>query len=70
MTLAEWIEAEGITRAEAGRRLNISPSYMTELCQRKRTPSTAVAVRISERSGCRVTFRDMLANGHEERADG
>ncbi len=65
MTLAEWIEAEGISRAAAGRRLAISRSYMTELCQRKRTPSVTIAIRINEESGARVTFRDMMANGHE-----
>ncbi len=65
MTLAEWIVSEGISRAEAGRRLNISKSYTTELCQRKRTPSALLACIINEQSGGRVSFRDMLANGNE-----
>jgi hypothetical protein len=39
---------------------------MTELCQRKRTPGIDLAIKINEASGCRVTFREMLA----ERADG
>ena len=60
MTLAEWIEAEGMTRAAAARRFGISPSYMTELCQRKRTPSAGLAIKINEGSACRVTFRELL----------
>ncbi len=60
MTLAEWIDAEGITRAQAAVRLHLSPSYLTELCQRKRTPSAHVAMRIAETSRGKVTLGDLV----------
>ncbi len=60
MTLAEWIEAEGITRTAAADRLGLSQSYLTELCQQKRSPSIHVAIRIVETSKGAVTFRELV----------
>lgn len=60
MTLAEWIEKEGITRSEAARRLQISPSYMTELCQRKRNPSVLLAISIVELSKGKIKVRELI----------
>ncbi len=62
MTLAEWIKSEGITRSSAARRLGVSPSYLTELCQGKRFPSAGLACRIVDESEGLVTLRE-LVNG-------
>ncbi len=62
MTLAEWIEAEGITRAAAAERLGLSPSYLTELCQGKRNPSAGLAIRIVDASDGSITFRELVSS--------
>jgi transcriptional regulator with XRE-family HTH domain len=61
MKLSEWIAAERLKRYEVAVRLGLSQSYLTELCQGKKTPSMAVATRIHIETAGRVTYDDLVA---------
>jgi len=52
--LAQWFERSGYTQREIAARLEITEQHMSHLVSGSRTPSLALALRISELTGIPV----------------
>lgn len=60
MRLADWIEREGLARAEVARKLGLSAGYVTDLCADRCWPGKETALKIVHLTGGDVSADDFL----------
>lgn len=69
MTLAEWIEREGVQRSVVAEALGVSPSYVTNLCSgQPNWPGRELMVRIRDLTKGAVTADDFMPSKRKARA--
>ena len=70
MKLAEWFETEGkgkgVTRTAFAQKIDVTPSYITALCNGSVWPGRDVASRIAEATEGAVSANDFVARDGPE----
>lgn len=60
MQLSEWLRREGVTRVDFAKRIGVSPSHVTGLCDGVSWPGRDVAAEILKATNGEVTPGDFL----------
>jgi transcriptional regulator with XRE-family HTH domain len=60
MTFSEWLRRNGVTQAEAARQLRVTRGHVNDLTNSRFWPSWAIATRIYDLTGGKVTPNDFF----------
>lgn len=60
MDLKSFLTEIGSAQVDFARQINISKNYLSEIVNKKRQPSSKLALRISEATNGRVSVMDLL----------
>ena len=60
MDVVEYLKANNLNRSQFAKKLGISPTHMSDICNGKKVPSLALARHIIEVTKGEVTVADLL----------